>query len=198
MVKQMEGQMITINKRIEMFHKMMGDHISKEFYEWLIENGFFTAPASTKYHGAYEGGLFDHSMAVAEALVQFTYDNWLKWSDERSPLIVGMFHDLCKIDKYEKIIDVEGVQFMGLDEPKDEESHFEYNNQTFIPGHADKSVMMLAQHMQLTEEEILCIRYHMGSYETKEWNFYDRAIKKYENVLWTHHADMYASKVKGV
>ena len=33
--------------------------------DWLVERGFFTAPASTKYHGAYEGGLYAHSFEVA-------------------------------------------------------------------------------------------------------------------------------------
>lgn len=28
---------------------------------WLEEAGFFTAPASTKYHGAYAGGLVEHT-----------------------------------------------------------------------------------------------------------------------------------------
>lgn len=196
----MKNKIITMKDRIERFDGLLGldDIKGTNLRQWLIDNGFFNAPASTKYHGAYEGGLFDHSIEVTEALVQFTHDNWLKWDNPRSPFVVGIFHDLCKIDKYEKVIDVEGIQMMGTDEVKGEESHFEYNDYTLIPGHGEKSVMLLAQHMQLTEEEILCIRYHMGSYETKEWDFYDRAIKKYPNVLWTHHADMYASKVKGV
>ena len=58
--------------------------------------------------------------------------------------------------------------------------------------------MLLSRWLQLTEEEILCIRYHMGAYETKDWDFFDKAIRKYPNVLWTHTADMYASKVKDV
>ena len=44
---------------------------------------------------------------------------------------------------------------------------------------------------------MLCIRYHMGAYEKDGWNEFDLAIRKYPNVLWTHTADMYASKVKG-
>lgn len=49
--------------------------------------------------------------------------------------------------------------------------------------------------MTLTIEEIYCIRYHMGAYETDNWKQYDLAIRQFENVLWTHTADMYASKV---
>ena len=58
-----------------------------------------------------------------------------------------------------------------------------------------KSIMLLSQFINLTEEELLCIRYHMGAYEKEAWDQYDMAIKKYPNVLWTHHADMIASKL---
>jgi hypothetical protein len=57
---------------------------------------------------------------------------------------------------------------------------------------------MLSQVMTLTEEEMLCIRFHMGAYVTSEWDAFDRAIRKYQSVLFTHTADMYASKVKDV
>ena len=47
--------------RIKTFDELMGNMVDARMKEWLISNGFFTAPASIKYHGAYEGGLFDHS-----------------------------------------------------------------------------------------------------------------------------------------
>lgn len=185
--------------RIELFDKVMiNAGINEDFLQWLVDEGFFTAPASTKYHGAYEGGLFDHSLEVTESLVEMTEKLGLEWELERSPYIVGMFHDLCKIDQYVKVIDVEGKFMFGSDEAKGEQSHFEYSNDSLFPGHGDKSIMKLASWLQLTEEEILCIRYHMGAYEKDEWNYYDRAIRQYQTVLWTHTADMIASKVKGV
>ena len=46
------------------------------------------------------------------------------------------------------------------------------------------------------EEEMLCIRFHMGAYITDDWDSFDRAIRKYQSVLFTHTADMYASKVQ--
>ena len=66
-----------------------------------MEKGFFTAPASTKYHGNYEGGLFDHSYMVAHYLKKLTEECRLDWQNPRSPLLVGMFHDLCKMDNYQ-------------------------------------------------------------------------------------------------
>jgi hypothetical protein len=156
-------------------------NISQDFMDWLVDDGFFTAPASTRYHGAYEGGLFDHSFAVAEMLVKMTEQIRLEWLKPRSPWVVGLFHDLCKIDHY--------IQTAG---------RFKSNKDTHLSGHGDKSVILLSQWIKLTEEESLCIRYHMGAYMVKEWNQYDRAIRKYPNVLWTHTADMYASKVLGL
>lgn len=158
----------------------------------LDEIGFFTAPASTKHHGAYEGGLFDHSLATAEALVEFTNKLGLKWERPESPYIVGMFHDLCKCDNY--------VAINSLEEIVPIRQRYKYNPNLIIPGHGEKSVIMLQKYISLTDEEIACIRWHMGAYETdtKMWDYYGKAIEKYPNVLFTHTADMYASKILGV
>lgn len=162
-----------------------------DMIDWLITNGWFAAPASTKYHGNYEGGLLKHSASVMKFLVQLTKDNALSWKDPRSPYIVGMFHDLCKIDQYR--IDNSTSYFVG------ESARWEYNPDTLLKGHGNKSVMLLSQFYTLTEEEIMCIRYHMGAFTGKaEWNDYIRAVRRYPNVLWTHQADMLASHVAGI
>lgn len=36
----------------------------RDFMEWLDDTDFFRAPASTKHHGSYEGGLAEHSLNV--------------------------------------------------------------------------------------------------------------------------------------
>lgn len=168
-----------------------------KFLKWLNDNNFFTAPASTKYHGAYEGGLFDHCFVVAGRLQELTEKLDLHWQRPESPFIVGMFHDLCKCDQYVKTA---GARMNGTDTilMGDGLFHYEYNPNTILKEHGAKSVMILSQHLQLTEEEVLCIRYHMGPYEKEELREFDAAIKHYENVYWTHAADMVASKVDGV
>lgn len=184
-------KMITTNQRIEQFNRLMNNIITLEFSDWLRRHNFFTCPASTKHHGAYEGGLFDHSLAVTEKLLEMN----LNWSRPESPYIVGMFHDLCKIDQYNTIVDDEGTTKFGSDEVTGRNVRFSYNDNCILKGHGEKSVMLLSQFMILTIEEIYCIRYHMGAYETDNWKQYDLAIRQFENVLWTHTADMYASKV---
>lgn len=152
--------------------------------EWLIERGFFKAPASTKYHGAQEGGLFDHSFEVMCALVSLTRQNDLKWERPESPYLIGIFHDLCKIDSYYS---------------EDYGQTFQYNTDTLLKGHGEKSVMLLSTLTRLTEEEVACIRYHMGAFTDKEqWSDYTRAIHRYPNVLWTHHADMIVTHIMDI
>jgi hypothetical protein len=168
--------------RINLFTKTAEVYgLSDDFIYWLTYDGFFTAPSSTGNHGAYEGGNFDHSHEVANFLISLTEKEIITWENIRSPWIVGMFHDLCKIDSY---VNVNG--------------RYKWNDGQLTSGHGSKSVTLLSQWMTLTEEETLCIRYHMGAYEKDKWDAYDRAIKKYPNVLWTHTADMYVSKVLGV
>lgn len=176
--------MKTKEERIKEYLEYMG-YIDACDYETLDQLGFFTAPASTRFHGAYEGGLFDHSIEVAKQLVNLTDRLRLNWSRPESPYIVGMFHDLCKCDNY--VIDIETGKY-------------KYNPDIIIPGHGEKSVIMLQHHMFLNEEEVACIRWHMGAYETdpKMWEYYGRAIERYPNVLYTHTADMIASKIIGV
>ena len=174
------ANIITLEDRIRAFRDRMAPALHlfpQDIIEKLTEGGFFTAPASTKYHGAYEGGLFDHSCNVTSALVTLTHDNDLEWQRPESPYIIGMFHDICKQDQYrhpfgDTLYSAAGVEFRTVDE-----SRWEYEPDTLLKGHGDKSVMLLSQYLQLTMEEILCIRYHMGAFvDQKEWSDYTRAI----------------------
>lgn len=182
-----------MNKREEEFIKAWQDYAPEDSDDLIVGNdklmdylengGYFTAPASTKYHGAYEGGLYDHSKQVFLRLKRLTEDNSLEWERPESPFIIGMFHDLCKCDQYNKV---------------DKENRYEHNTNTLLKGHGSKSVMLLSRFLVLTDEEMVCIRYHMGAYEKEEWQEFDMAIKMFPNVLWTHTADMLASKVDGI
>lgn len=173
-------------KRVKAFYDLFGKVWDKRYVDILFDRldrmNFFTAPASTKYHGNYEGGLFDHSYEVTKSLLELTEKLGLEWEYNRSPYVVGMFHDLCKCDQYRKTAD-----------------GWEYRKDLPLIGHGEKSVIMTQQFLMLSEEEILCIRWHMGAYDEKEnWNSLGKAIEKYPNVLWTHTADMMASRIKGV
>lgn len=135
----------------------------QEMFNWLADNGYFEKPASLNHHGKNYGDLFRHSYCVAETLSRYTTNLGLEWQRPESPMIVGLFHDLCKVDNYTSI---NTGRFSKA---------FEYNEKSLLKGHGDKSVMMLSTLMKLTEE-MFCIRYHMGAYNTNEWEQFDLAI----------------------
>ena len=169
------------NDRIARFEAICPIDSLKEAMKSEPWNKFFTAPASTKYHGAYAGGLADHSYNVYITLNNFTVLNDITWERPESPFIIGMFHDLCKYD---------GFKING--------NIIEHNDDTLFKGHGKKSVMLLSTILKLTEEEAACICYHMGAFTDRDqWKDYTDAVKKYPNILWTHHADMYAAHILG-
>ena len=175
---------MTKKERMNQFMHIMINTMPYPQCKTLLDNlsalGFFDAPASTKYHGNYPGGLYDHSVAVTRSLVMLTKKLGLQWERPQSPYLVGMFHDLCKCDQYMQRAD----------------GTFDFQKSLPLTGHGDKSVIIAQHLMPLTEEEVLCIRWHMGAYDDqKVWNNLGVAIEKYPNVLFTHTADMIASKV---
>lgn len=155
------------------------------------ETDFFTAPASTKWHAAYPGGLFQHCVNVMQCLVETTHRMGLGWQRSISPCIVGLLHDATKFNTYVMKQDRNPLT-------QEIETWYEWDNNRveLSPIHGEDSLLKVKEMIPLTEEEEACIRWHMGAYEGKEsWPGYDAAIRRFPNVLWTHTADMYASKV---
>ena len=179
---------MTKEERIDSFSWIMESAVStlelKKMTVKLTEMGFFDRPASLKYHGTESGDLFRHSAEVTESLIQLTERLDLKWERRESPYLVGMLHDLCKCELYRYSEDTE---------------KWEYNNDLILPGHGEKSVILAQKLIRLTEEEIACIRWHMGAFDEKEnWKHYSYAVSVYPNVLYTHTADMIASQIHGI
>ena len=155
------------NDRAE-FIEIYKRYIKREGAEQLLEyltsknSDFFTAPASTKYHNAFEGGLLRHSLNVYHCLKDYlardrVRDQYgLNYTDE-SIAIVALLHDICKVNFYKvgsrNVKDAKGVwQTVPM---------YEIND-TLPYGHGEKSVYMVSGYMKLTREEAFAIRYHMG------------------------------------
>ena len=163
----------------------LGDLATPHLMNWLEEHGFFTAPASGSHHGNKTGDLVIHSIDVAKTLNRLTAVNGSPWQRSESPFIVGLLHDLCKVDNY-------------IPGGEDDRKVWMHNPNEIMKGHGDKSIMMASTLMQLTEEEMFCIRFHMGAFtDQSEWQYYRQAVQKYPNVLWTHQADMIAAFLMG-
>ena len=72
-----------------------------ELMEWLEKSDFYSAPASTRFHGNYAGGLLEHSLNVYDELKRLLeiYGDSVSVS-ETTIRIVSLFHDLCKVNFY--------------------------------------------------------------------------------------------------
>ena len=149
--------------------------------EFLENSDFFTAPASTRYHGAWEGGLLAHSMKVYEILKT-------KTEDSDAVKVVALLHDICKTNFYKT--DFRNVKNNGVWEQVPY-----YTIEDTIPyGHGEKSVMMISEFIKLTPEEKYAIRWHMGFTEPKElYGTLGQAYKKYPLALLTFEADLEAT-----
>ncbi|MCK9446483.1 HD domain-containing protein [bacterium] len=137
----------------------------KDLVSWLETTDFFTAPASTKYHGNYEGGLLDHSLNVTYlALNNFNFILKCKPDLEylrESVIISALFHDVCKVNFYVK------KEKWRKDANNRWESYLGWETDDKFPiGHGEKSVYLISKYMQLTDPEVMAIRWHMGTSET--------------------------------
>lgn len=175
---------------------------------------FYSAPASTKFHLACEGGLLQHSLNVYECLIaKKTSPIWKPVFDtisEESLIIMALLHDLCKVNMYtkgtknQKTYDPEKVakaeQWQIKHDDKGDfiwETVLQYEiNDTMPLGHGEKSVMLINCFMKLHTNEIFAIRWHMGYTEEKTlYKQVGEAIEKYPIILALHEADLEASKL---
>jgi hypothetical protein len=172
--------------------------------EYVKKSDFFTAPASTRYHGSVPGGLLIHSLNVYDLFERKCnsepYKDVLKDLPTDSRKIIALFHDLCKTYFYE--VDYRNKKIYSDDgSKKDERGRFDWKsvqcytvNDRVPYGHGEKSVMMIEEFMRLLPIERYAIRWHMGFTEPKEsWNALSTAIEKYPVILALHEADLEAT-----
>lgn len=165
---------------VEIWHEHIHRDGSELLLSWLERSDFFTAPASTKFHGSYEGGLVEHSVNVYDRLVQLvnaTLPEEKRPSNE-TVAIVALCHDLCKV----------GVYSTELRNRKNEQTGqwekypvYIYDDKLGM-GHGEASMYIASGFMRLSREEALAIRWHMG--------FSDSAVKGGDrslNTAWEQH-----------
>ena len=158
--------------------------------DFLEKSDFFTAPASTRFHGSFEGGLLEHSMKVYEILKDKLNKNDMHINDD-TVKIVALLHDICKTNYYK-------VDYRNAKNEMGEWVKVPYYTvEDTIPyGHGEKSVMMLTEFIKLTNEEKYAIRWHMGFTETKEnYQYIGIAYKKYPLALMLFEADLEATYI---
>lgn len=185
----------------EEFVKIFTENINrdgaKELLDYLVDEkkcDFFTAPASTRYHGAYEGGLAEHSLNVYKCLKDYLSRDKIKeefglsFSDE-TIAIVALLHDMCKINIYKT----------SMRNVKDESSgqwtkvpYYQFEDK--LPyGHGEKSVYMISGYIRLSRDEAFAIRYHMGFSGEENKNTVGNALDMFPLALALNIADMEAT-----
>lgn len=173
-------------KYIELLKQTNRDGI-ENLLEFLDKTDFYTAPASTRFHNAFEGGLLKHSLNVYDCLKELTKG---AWADD-TIAIVALLHDICKINQYK----VDYRNKKNEDGAWVKEPY--YTTDDLMPlGHGEKSVMLISEFIKLSKEELYAIRWHMGGYEPKEnYNYISKAYEKYPLAVYTHMADLMATYI---
>ena len=131
----------------------------KHFINYLeTQTDFFKAPASTRFHLAEAGGLLKHSLHVYKTLITLA-PIYAPEIPQDSLAICGLLHDICKSNFYKQ-------EFRNVKTPNGWQEQLTYVvNDDFPIGHGEKSVIMLQQHMTLTKDEIIAIRWHMNGFD---------------------------------
>ena len=165
--------------------------IKRAIYKILIKySTFFNEPASTKFHGAYKGGLVDHSLAVYLAAIRTSIYYGIQVF-EVNP-IACLFHDICKVGKYKLIKD---------DKKGDDSFKYIYNNEYNGIEHGAESLRRLLNiegvSELIPEPWQIAIAYHMGVFgvSSTEMQNFSTMSERYPEVLLLHHADMIATKI---
>ena len=172
------------DKFIRLFKEYITRPGSEKLLEYIESTDFFTAPASTRYHGNYRGGLVEHSLNVLECIA-----NQPKCSFDESVVIVSLLHDICKANFYK--LDSKNVK-----QPDGSWARMPYyivEDSLPIGNHGDKSVFIIQKFMYLLDKEIAAIRYHMGSFSEGDKNNFGFACEKYPLTVHLHIADMQAT-----
>jgi hypothetical protein len=163
--------------------------------KWLEDSDFFTAPSSIAHHGAYKGGLAQHTFTVYKLLKEkITLYPDLK-IDQESLIICALGHDLCKVNFY-------GT---GTRNVKDKETGkwsekvIYVIDDKFPYGHGEKSVTLLQSFISVKPIERLAIRWHMGPFEPNTMFYgYSQPFNQAMNnplVVLLFTADLEASRI---
>lgn len=168
----------------KLYRKYIHREGAVELLAWLEkETDFFKAPASTRNHLAYPGGLVEHSVNVFHELRKVVADNE---PTMETTAICGLLHDVCKANFY--------VKKFQAGSPVEV-----YVVQDAFPfGHGEKSVYLISRFMKLTDEEALAIRWHMGAWDEAVKGGsrgLNEAMKLHRLVYELHAADMRATHV---
>ena len=180
---------------IEIYQKNITRDGADKLLEYLTssKSDFFTAPASTRFHGSYEGGLLEHSLNVYHCLVDYLSRERVKETYKLNPssesvALIALLHDLCKVNFYKT-----DYRNAKNDQGVWEKVPYYTIDDTLPYGHGEKSVYIISGYMRLTREEAFAIRYHMGFSGIEDKNSIGKAFEMFPLAFALSVADMEAS-----
>lgn len=180
---------------LEIYRKYITREGADKLLDYLLSpsSDFFTAPASTRYHGSREGGLCEHSVNVYHCLraylarPEMKEQYGLSFSDE-TVAIAALLHDLCKVNCYK----VSQRNVKDADGRWKSVPYYEFDDQ--LPyGHGEKSVYIASGYMRLSRDEAFAIRYHMGFSQDMDARNVGAAFAAYPLAMALYIADMEAT-----
>jgi hypothetical protein len=161
------------------------------------ETDFYSAPASTRYHGAEPCGLARHSFLVFANGIELAPVMLGDGVDRYCLSAACLFHDICKANMYESKL--RNVKDEKTGEWKREP--FYAVRQDYISfGHGIESLLRLSRFINLSEAWRHAVRWHMGAYDLSQTDkiAMEKALAKYKEVLFLQTADMQAGIVEGI
>lgn len=183
----------------EEFIDIYKTNITREGSDKLLEyltsskSDFFTAPASTRYHSAYAGGLAQHSLNVYHCMKDYMARERVAQvygltASEETIAVTALLHDICKVNFYKT----------DYRNSKNNQGVWEkvpyYTIDDKLPyGHGEKSVYIISGFMRLSRDESFAIRYHMGFSGNEDKNSVGRAFELFPLAFVLSTADMEAS-----
>ena len=176
-------------KFLNIFRNQITRRGADKLLEWMESTDFFTAPASTRFHAAYEGGLLEHSLNVYEVLISKHYDP--EKDDLESFTIASLLHDICKAGFY-----TTEYRNRKNDRGEWEKVPVYAIDDKFPYGHGEKSVFLIERFMRLKNEEAVAIRWHMGGFDdtARAGSFaIAHAYERYPLAVKLHLADLEAT-----
>jgi hypothetical protein len=177
---------------IEIYKEKIKRDGSDKLLEWIVNSDFFTAPASTRFHSAFSGGLVEHSVKAYKRFYEkIKFEFGEKYQDiisDESIAIIGLLHDVCKINFYkEDSRNTKDANGNWIKVPY-------YTVEDKLPyGHGEKSVYILSGFIKLTRDEAMAINWHMGAFDDRvQGGSYSlgAAFKQYPIALIFHTADI--------
>jgi hypothetical protein len=165
--------------------------------EFLRGSGMYTSPGSIRHHDNFDGGLLQHTLRVVNHTVALLHLATFRTVVPHQAIIAACVHDWCKHDIYRKTTRMVKNEETGQWE---RQPWYEYRNSATLFGHGASSLYIAKQYFDLTMEQALAIRWHMGAWSVAQWESSDLSASNetYPMCLLLQWADQSSITVYGV